>query len=250
MTVYPTPGSPPPSTSSWDDTETLVDEPMTPTPNPRHFNALAPQHISDINVRGRLTTLRLRPGQQLGPIVYGNGRWVLHRNPGRPATNTNTSNNSSSFAEQALTAILQRQPPATTTANRRAERPNEQRSHPEPEDEQRRRTEDAQIALVQRMLVSMGYSYARQRTLHYHELSAVEQHELALQIMAEFGVDDVTVAAAADAAAARLEEEERHQQRLREEEESAEEGCCTLREFENGVACERCMRWGGEIWEL
>lgn len=244
MTVYPTPGSPPPSLSSWDGTETLVDEPTTPTPDPRHFSALAPQHVSDINVRGRLTALRLRPGQQLGPIVYGNGRWVLHRDPGRSTTTANT-NNSSSFAEQALTAILQRQPPGTTTttANRRAERPNEQR----------RLTEDAQIALVQRMLVSMGYSHARQRTSYYDELSALEQYELALWIVAEFGVDAAPAAvAAADAAAARLEEEEaeRHEQRLREEEEGAVEGCCTLREFENGIACERCMRWGGEIWEL
>lgn len=92
------------------------------------------------------------------------------------------------------------------------------------------------------MLLSMGYSYARQRTLHYDELSAMEQHELALRIMTEFGVD---AAAAAD-----VDAEERHEQRLREKEESDEEGCCTLREFESGVACERCMRWGEEIWEL
>lgn len=229
LTVYPTPGSPPPY--SW-DTETLVeDEP--PVPDPGNFSDPAPPHISDINVRGRVTSLRLRPEHQhlFGVIVYGDGRWVLAPNPGTTAGNGSGSNNSRSFAAQALTAILQRQPPTTTNREEHpsAERPsNEERDSPT-------ELEDAQIALVQHFLVEMGYSLFRQRTLQYNELGALEQHELALRILAEVVVDDV-------------EERQRHERRLREEGSHAEEECCTLREYEAGVACEMCLRWGEQIW--
>lgn len=110
--------------------------------------------------------------------MYGNGRWVLQPNPRTPANNRNNNdNNNGSLARQALAAILIRQPPvdSNTTADR-AERPS---------DEQGPETSDEQIAFVQRFLVEMGYSYARQRTLQYDELNAVEQHRLALRIMAE-----------------------------------------------------------------
>jgi hypothetical protein len=139
----------------------------------------------------------------------------------------NGNNNSRSFAAQALTAILQRQPPTTTTTTA----PQTER----PSNNQIPSIEDEQIALVQQFLVEMGYSLFRQRTLQYSELSALEQHELALRILAEVVVDDV-------------EERERHERRVREEESHAEEGCCTLREYEAGVACEGCMRWGEQIW--
>ena len=218
FTIYPTRFSPPPS--SW-DTETLVDEPTVP--DPRDYSELAPPQVSEVNARGRVTSLRLRPGQPLAPIVYGNGRWILQPNP-RPRANTNTYN-SGSLAQQALVAVLERQPPANTTANQAEGSGGEQRPA----------TEDERIARVQQFLVEMGYSYARQRTLQYEELSVREQHILAMRILAVFGFGS---------------EEERRERRLRWEELSDQEGCCTLREFENGVACERCMMWGGEIWAL
>ena len=145
MTIHPTRFSPPPS--SW-DTETLVDEPTTP--DPRDYSDLAPPHISDIHARGRVTALRLRPGQQLAPIVYGNGRWILQPHPRPQANNTatnnnNNNNNNGSIARQALIAILQRQPPVTPTANR-TERSSDQESA----------TEDERIARLQQFLVEMG----------------------------------------------------------------------------------------------
>lgn len=110
FTIYPTRFSPPPS--SW-DTETLVDEPTVP--DPRDYSELAPPQVSEVNARGRVTSLRLRPGQPLALIVYGNGRWILQPNP-RPRADTETYN-SGSLAQQALVAILERQPPANTTTN-------------------------------------------------------------------------------------------------------------------------------------
>jgi hypothetical protein len=155
----------------------------------------------------------------------------LAPNPGTTGIADNSTNaNSRSFAAQALRAILQRQPPITTTVTRDTANRTENSN-----DQQRLSIEDEQIALVQHFLVEMGYFLFRQRTLQYNELSALEQHELALRILAEVVVDDV-------------EERERHERRLREEESHAEEGCCTLREYEAGVACEGCMRWGEQIW--
>ena len=221
MTIYPTRFSPPPS--SW-DTETLVDEPTSP--DPREYSELAPPQVSDINARGRVTALRVRPGRQLAPIVYGNGRWILQPHPRPQANNTvtnNNNNNNGSIARQALIAILQRQPPVTPTANR-TRRLSDQESA----------TEDERIARVQQFLVEMGYSYARQRTLQYEELSFREQHVLATRILAAFAFSS----------------EERLERRLRWEELSGQEGCCSMRDFENGVACERCLMWGGGIWML
>lgn len=211
MTIYPTRFSPPPS--SW-DTETLVDEPTTP--DPRDYSELAPPLVSDINARGRITALRVRLGQQLAPIVYGNGRWILQPNLRPQASTTRTNNNNSgSIAQQALLAILHRQPSANTTANR-AKRSSEQRLA----------TEDERIARVQQFLVEMGYSYTRQRMLQYEELSFREQHVLATRILAVFGFAS---------------EEEVRERRLRWEELSGQEGCCSMRDFENGVAYERCL---------
>lgn len=221
LTIYPTPFSPPPSL--W-DTETLVDEPTIP--DARDYSDLAPPQVSNINARGRVTALRLRPGQQPAPIVYGNGRWILQPVP-RPQTNATTTNtnNNGSLAQQALLAILQRQPPVTTTANQTERSGGEQRFD----------TEDERISRVQQFLVEMGYSNARQRTLHYEELSIREQHVLATRILAAFAFGS---------------EEERRERRLRWEELSGQEGCCTMRDLENGVACERCLMWGGGIWML
>jgi hypothetical protein len=234
LRIYPTPGSPPPY--SWDE-ETLVDEPTVPIPGLRNYSDLAPQHISNINARGRMTWLRLHPRAQLAPIVYGNGRWVLQPRLRTSANNINTNrngNNNGSIAQQALAGILLRQPPAivnTNTTVNLAERP---------DDQQRPQNEDEQIAFVQRFLVEMGYSYARQRTLQYDELNALEQHRLALRIMAEV---------ATGGAVGEMRDERRLP--LPEEEVSGEDGrCCTWREYERGVACEMCMLWGGEIWRV
>ena len=239
LTIYPTPGSPPPYT--W-DTDTLVDDEFTvPIPGPSNYSDLAPQHISDINARGRMTWLRLHPRAQLAPIVYGNGRWVLQprlRTSGHNV-NINRSGNNGSIAQQALAGILLRQPPAiitTATTADLAERPDD--------DEQRPRTEDEQIAFVQRFLVEMGYSYARQRTLQYEELNALEQHRLALRIMAE-------VATATGGGVGERRDERRLPLPEEEGEVGGEDGrCCTRREYERGVACEMCMLWGGEIWRV
>lgn len=214
FTIYPTRFSPPPS--SW-NTETLVDEPTLP--DARDYSYLVPPQVSDINARGQVTALRLRPGQQPAPIVYGDGRWILQPNL-RPQGSTNTINNNGSLAAQAFAAILARQPPVTTTPNRAEQRPE---------------TEDERIARVQQFLVEMGYSHTRQRTLQYEQLSIREQHLLAMRILAVCEVGT---------------EEEARERRLRWEELSGQKGCCTLREFENGIACERCMMWGGEIWAL
>jgi hypothetical protein len=72
----------------------------------------------------------------------------------------------------------------------------------------------------------MGYSYTRQRMLQYEELSFREQHVLAMRILAVFGFAS---------------EEEVRERRLCWEELSGQEGCCSMRDFENGVACERCL---------
>ena len=222
---------------SW-DTETLVDASSSPVYDlqPHDFSTLAPPQTSTATARGRLTALRVRPQhqRQLGPIVYGNGRWVLHPNPASldaTATATSNSNSNRSVAQQALAATLVSRPEATTTnANPPAPTTSANRRLPLP------LTHDERITRVQRFLVDMGYSHARQRTLRYDELSASEQHLLATRILAVFAFGS--------------DEDVKRERRARWVEVSGEEGCCGWREFESGVACERCLIWGGGIWIL
>jgi len=217
---------------SW-DTETLVDDndndsddddnnDDSTSPDPTLFTAPAASQESHLTARAEISIPRGQPQQQSAPIVYGNGHWILHPKP-------NKSTIDKSLAQQHLASILRGQPAAGSSAIQ------SQRSA-----KQKQEFENEQIALVKRMLVEMGYSYARQRTLKWDELSVTEQHALLERIVEEIGSNAIR----------RVEERRAEQEKLRRESWSADdvEGCCRLREWKSGAVCERCMMWEGDGW--
>lgn len=204
---------------SW-DTETLVGD-VTPA-DPGLFSDTAPSQVTLINARAEFKTPKARPQQSLAPIVYGNGHWVLRPKSGVPV-------DEKSLAQQSLAAVLKAQS-RTGSCAARAEQFNEKK----PE------TEDDQIAFMQRLLVEMGYSYDRQRTLRWNDLSTLEQHALVERVVEVTHINAVR----------RIDERVAKQRRERRAEWGEQEGCCPYREYQSGAVCERCMMWEGDGWTL
>jgi hypothetical protein len=209
---------------SW-DTETLVDGDDATHQDPSLFSEPAPPQVSLINARAEVETAKARAQQpSLAPIVYGNGHWVVHPKPAKPTDDK-------SLAQQRLADHMQAQPVAGSSA-----------SQAQSSGEESPETKAAQLAFAKWLLVYMGYSYARQNTLRWDELSVAEQRSLVGRIA------DVTYSNAVR----RIDERTAKQTRLWREERSAEEneGCCALREYRSGAVCERYMMWESDSWVL